>query len=73
MFIFLVVNTNPTSPDYLLGVYLVKITLLPIGQSSRLLLDIGWTNFHILRPPTKPTLICISKTPAARKLIFIIS
>ncbi len=44
MFIFIVVSANPTRPGYVLGVYLVNITLLLIGQGSRFLLGIGWTN-----------------------------
>ncbi len=42
IFIFPVLNANPTPPDYVLGVYLVIITMLLIGQGSRFLLAIGW-------------------------------
>ncbi len=48
-FVFLAVNANPTLLDYVIGVYLVKIIVLLIGQGSMTLLSIGWMNLKILR------------------------
>jgi hypothetical protein len=54
-----VVNAKPISLGDVIGAYLIKIISLLIGQGSRPLLPIGWTNFQIKRcsilPLTSPT------------------
>jgi hypothetical protein len=45
---FFSLNANPTSLDYVIGVYSVKISLLLLGK-DRPLVPIGWPNLQILR------------------------
>jgi hypothetical protein len=49
IFIFLTVNEKPTPLNSIIGVYLVRIILLLIGQGSRPMFPIGWTNVQIRR------------------------
>jgi hypothetical protein len=48
--VFYAFHAIPAPLDHVIGVYLVKVILLLIGQISRTLLLIGWTNLLLLRP-----------------------
>ncbi len=48
--VFHAFNAIPTPLDYVIRVFFVKVILLLIGQISRTLLLIGWTNMLLPRP-----------------------
>jgi hypothetical protein len=76
-FICLVVSAKPTQLHQVIGVYLVNILLLLIGQGIRSLLPNGWSNLQILRlfaflNMNQSYVAWDSKTPEANQSTFII-